>query len=380
MNAYNHETSPLNTPTAEAAKILVIRFMAVGDVVLSSVLCNSLKKTFPKAQVDYLVHDNSASLFENHPYIDNVIGLSKDERKNPFKYWRKIREITAQGYDLVVDAQSTNKSEFISLFARKRAICIGRVKKGRGFFYTNKVNPKAGGGNKLAERLRLLEPLIAMGFDVKHDEQFVINTPMALKNELRASMEAAGVNFNRPVFLMSVTAKERDMRWSMDKMQAWAQYAIDAYNAQLVLFSGSSEEQAEVEAFYQAMGEHPDVYPRINSDSLPKLTALMSHCDLFFGNEGGPRHLAQACGLPSAVLFSPWAKKTEWLVSDSALHQGVEWDDVADIAKSEIAAINEILEVGSEQYWELYRSLKPEHAIEILDAVAEAAGIPLRKA
>ena len=137
MNAYNHQTSPLNTPTAETAKILVIRFMALGDVVLSSVLCNSLKKTFPKAQVDYLVHEVSAGLFENHPYIDNVISLSKEERKNPFKYWRKIRQITSAEYDLVVDAQSTNKSEFIAMLARKRAICIGRAKKGRGFFYTN---------------------------------------------------------------------------------------------------------------------------------------------------------------------------------------------------------------------------------------------------
>jgi len=174
MNAYNHETSPLNTPTAETAKILVIRFTAIGDVVLSSVLCNSLKKTFPKAQVDYLVHEASASLFNHHPYIDNVISLTEGERKNPFKYWRKIRQITSQGYDLVVDAQSTNKSDFISLFARKRAICIGYAKKRRGFFYTNKVNAKAGNVNKVAERLRLLEPLIAMGFEVKRDEKFII--------------------------------------------------------------------------------------------------------------------------------------------------------------------------------------------------------------
>ena len=102
--------------------------MAIEDVVLSSVLCNSLKKTFPKAQVDYLVHEDSAGLFHNHPYIDNVISLNRGERKNPFKYWRKIRQITAAGYDLVVDAQSTPQSELISMLARKRAICIGHVK------------------------------------------------------------------------------------------------------------------------------------------------------------------------------------------------------------------------------------------------------------
>lgn len=357
---------------------MVVRFAAIGDIVLSSVLCNSLKKTFPKAQIDYLVDDVSAGLFESHPYIDNVIGLNKEESRNPFKYLRRIRQITSAGYDLVVDAQSANKSQLIALFARKRAICIGRVEKGRGFFYTNKVDAKAGSDNKIAERMRLLEPLDAMGFDVKRDDQFVVNTTVALKNEARANMLAAGVNLNRPVFLMSVTAKDTNMRWGMAKMQAWAQYAMDAYNAQLVLFSGSPDERTEVESFYTAMGEHPDIYAQINSDSLPKLTALMSHCDLFFGNEGGPRHLAQACGLPSAVVISPRAKKPEWLTSDSALHQGVEWDDVSTLSGAEQLAVNQALKIDSEQYWQLYRSIKPEHAIEVLDSVAEAAGIPLR--
>lgn len=375
MNAYNHETSPLNSPTAETAKILVVRFMAIGDVVLSSVLCNSLKKTFPKAQVDFLVHEASSYLFEKHPYIDNVISLSTEERKNPFKYWRKIRQVTAEGYDLVIDAQSTNKSEFISLFARKRAICIGRVKKGRGFFYTNKVDAKTVVGNKVKERLRLLDPLVSMGFDVKRDERFVINTPMALKNELRAGMEASGIDFNRPVFLMSVTAKELDKRWSFEKMQGWAQYAIDAYKAQIVLFWGSKEEKDDVETFYDGMGQHPDIHPYINTDSLPKLAAVMSHCDLFFGNEGGPRHIAQACGLPSASVFSPSAKKREWLVSDSELHQAIEWDDVTEFAQEDVNVINNSLKRGGEQYTQLYLTINLEHAITLLDAVALSAGI-----
>lgn len=380
MNAYNHQTSPLNTDGADTAKILVIRFMAIGDVVLSSVLCNSLKKTFPKAQVDFLMHEVSASLFENHPYIDNVIALTKAERKNPFKYWRKIRQLTAEGYDLVVDAQSTNKSEFISMFARKRAICIGRVKKGRGRFYTNTVDAKLGGGNKVQERLRLLEPLTAMGFDVQHDEDFLINTPIALKNEMQVSMQSAGVSFERPIFLMSITAKERTKRWSMERMQAWAQYCIDAYHAQIVLFWGDAEEKSEVDTFYDNMGQHPDIYAHINSDSLPKLSALMSHCDLFLGNEGGPRHIAQATGLPSAVIFSPQSKKAEWLASNSPMHQGVEWDDVSELPAAEIDDINQHLSIGSEQYWQLYDTLKIEHAIEALDNVAMAAGVKVYEA
>ena len=33
-------------------KILIIRFKQIGDAVLSSVICNTLKKSFPEAQRD----------------------------------------------------------------------------------------------------------------------------------------------------------------------------------------------------------------------------------------------------------------------------------------------------------------------------------------
>lgn len=36
-------------------KILVVRFKQIGDAILSSVICNTLKRTFPEAEVDYVV-------------------------------------------------------------------------------------------------------------------------------------------------------------------------------------------------------------------------------------------------------------------------------------------------------------------------------------
>ena len=57
----------------EINKIIVLRFRRVGDAVISTVLCSSLKKTFPKARIDYVLNENIAPLFENHPDIDKII-------------------------------------------------------------------------------------------------------------------------------------------------------------------------------------------------------------------------------------------------------------------------------------------------------------------
>ena len=128
MYSINQDAHALVVSGVQKAKILVIRYQNVGDVMLSSVVCNTLKRTFPKARVDFLICDTDAELFVNHPYIDRVIALEPAQVKNPIQYWRTIRRITTETYDLVVDLQSSMKSELVSALARKHAICIGQKK------------------------------------------------------------------------------------------------------------------------------------------------------------------------------------------------------------------------------------------------------------
>ena len=109
--------------------ILVIRFQRIGDAILSLPICNSLKLTFPNATVDYVLYEEAAHLFYDHPYIDNVITIKNDERKNIFKYLKKVREITKKRYDIIIDIMSTPKSELFSLFSLKTPLRIGRYKK-----------------------------------------------------------------------------------------------------------------------------------------------------------------------------------------------------------------------------------------------------------
>ncbi len=54
--------------------------------------------------------------------------------------------------------------------------------------------------------------------------------------------------------------------------------------------------------------------------SIRELAMVISNCDFFFGNEGGPRHLAQSLDIPSFAIFSPSASKKEWRLF-SSIHQ-----------------------------------------------------------
>ena len=54
-------------------KILVIQQKMIGDVLVSTIICNNLRKAYPDAQIDYLVYESTIPVLEGNPNIDNVL-------------------------------------------------------------------------------------------------------------------------------------------------------------------------------------------------------------------------------------------------------------------------------------------------------------------
>lgn len=102
----------------EIKHILVIRFRRVGDSVLATALCRSLRQSFPQAQIDYVLNENIASLYENHPDIDRVITFSDRENHHLPTYIRKVRHtMKATSYDIIIDMRTTVRTLLFSLFS-----------------------------------------------------------------------------------------------------------------------------------------------------------------------------------------------------------------------------------------------------------------------
>ena len=62
-------------------KILIIRFRRIGDSVLATALCRSLKESFPQAEIHFIINENISPLYLNHPDIDKVITFSDKENQ-----------------------------------------------------------------------------------------------------------------------------------------------------------------------------------------------------------------------------------------------------------------------------------------------------------
>lgn len=330
-------------------KILVVRFKQIGDSILASPICNSLKKSFPESQIDYVVYEHITPLFEKHKYIDNVISITKEEQKNIFKYIKKVKKITKNKYDIIIDIMSTPKSELFTLFSLKSKYRIGRFKKWRGYSYTHKIKEPKDAIDKVDKFLKMLKPL-EKDYNIIYDSSYSITITEEEKNYLRNKMINAGVNFSKPIFICAINSRVERKVYPIDKMIAVIENVINNFNSQIIFFYSPNEKDFALKV-HEKLNNSPYIFTNIETKSIRELAMLISNCDMFFGNEGGPRHLAQSLDIPSFSIFCKHSSKKEWLSNSNEFHQGVEPADFS----ADVDSLTDL---------EAYNLIKPEYVFE----------------
>lgn len=312
----------------DVKNVLVIRFRRVGDAVLSTVICSSLRRTFPDARIDYVLNEHIAMLYGHHPDIDRVITFSEKENHHLPEYLRKVRSIMRETrYDVIIDTRSTVKTLFFSLFSLHTPFRIGSRKSYNVLLQNYRVdNHRDETKDMVQQNLMLLKPLENIT-EVKYISDFSLYITEKEKSSFRSYMEQQGVDFSHPVILATVSARLEHKIWDKEKMKVVLRKIIDKYDAQLV-FNFSGDEEIFVKNLHREMGFDKHIFTSIVAKSLRELCALTSNCNYFFGNEGGPRHIAQAFSIPSYAIFPPGILKSIWLPSSDSRYQGISPDDI----------------------------------------------------
>ena len=118
-------------------KILVIQTAFIGDVVLATSLIENLHQQFPEVKIDILVRKGNESLFQAHPFLNQV--LVWDKKNNKYQNWVgllfKIRSIQ---YDVVLNAQRFAATGAWTAFSKAK-IKIGFDKNPFSFLFTHAV-------------------------------------------------------------------------------------------------------------------------------------------------------------------------------------------------------------------------------------------------
>ena len=118
-------------------KILVIQTAFIGDVVLATALIENLHQQWPEVKMDILVRKGNESLFESHPFLNQM--LVWDKKNNKYHHWVGLLfKIRSNQYDVVINAQRfAATGAWTALSGAK--IKIGFDKNPFSFLFTNSV-------------------------------------------------------------------------------------------------------------------------------------------------------------------------------------------------------------------------------------------------
>ncbi|MNS96591.1 ADP-heptose--LPS heptosyltransferase 2 [compost metagenome] len=159
-----------------------------------------------------------------------------------------------------------------------------------------------GNSTLVDDRFSLLKPL---GL-AREDRNYYLWLSEEEKRQGRETLLAAGVDLSRPLIAMGVNSLGHYKRWPIDCFAEVARWLIEEHDAQILVYCGPGEEEynrglkpllpPEVQA---------SVFDQIKTRSVRELVGLFAHCQLFVGNDTGPRHIAQALDMPLLTIVAP---------------------------------------------------------------------------
>lgn len=230
-------------------RILIIRFRQIGDSILAIALCSTLKKSFPDAEIHFVLNKNIAPLYEGHPDIDKVITFDKNENKPFTAYIKKVWQVMHQNkYDIIIDMRSTIRTLFFSLFSLRTPFRIGRIKGYTRFLlnYRTDTYSKDLTTDMVQRNLLLAAPLEKIR-PIQYTKEFKLYLTDREKEDFRYYMEKEGIDFAHPVLLIGVTTKLIHKKWNTEFMIATLKRILEEHKDIQMIFNyapGYEEEDA----------------------------------------------------------------------------------------------------------------------------------------
>ena len=307
-SSITHHPSPIT--------ILVVRFRQLGDAVLTTVLLNTLRETFPEARIDYVLDERIAPLFEHHPSIDNIITFSREERHRTLHYLKKVWRIMHNTrYDIIIDKRSTLNTTPFALFSLHTPIRVALEKPYTRWIYNYRVST-VGFRPMVDHILDHLKPLEKIK-PITYTRSISLGITRQEKDSFRDYLQQQGLDFQRPIALIGVTAKLAEKTWPKEQMTEVIRRMIEKYpQLQLIFNYAPGKEEENARDIYQQLGCPSAVFIDVKAKSSRELAAMCDSITFYFGNEGGARHIVHAMGKPSLVVCSPHANPKVWIPVD----------------------------------------------------------------
>jgi heptosyltransferase-2 len=272
----------------EPRSILVVRYSALGDVVLATSVLEPLRRRFPAARIEWVTAPPYAPLLDGLPDVARVHLLARDGEHRASEVAGRLRG----RFDLAIDLQNKVRSGVVARAAAPRRITFRRRTALQAALSLLGQDPPI---VRAAQPALYAEALAPLG--VGGPGPLQVN----LSPQARALAADALQGVAAPAVAIAPGARWGTKRWPAERFAAVAD-ALAAEGCRIVLCGGPSDREAFA-AFRAAV--HAPVAADLSFLPVDALAAALARVQLLVACDSGPVHLATAVGTPVLALFGP---------------------------------------------------------------------------
>ena len=297
----------------------------IGDVLVSTVICEAIKTAFPSAEVHYMIHPNTVAVVDNNPFIDRIVVFDPQIYGGLFGLFKFGKALKKENYDVILDAYAKLESLIPTLLsaAPKR---IGFKKWYSGLFYTKSIERKDGILNTaIIHRLLLAKEVTKTEIHPMFPQIYLSNR----EREVAAEKISENIESGKKLIMISVLGSNQSKSLPSIQMAETLDF-IASQTVATLLFNFMPSQLEEATNIYNLC--KPETQEAIKLDfytkSLREFLAILSQCQALIGNEGGAVNMAKALSVPTFTIFSPWINKESWnMLTEQNNHEAVHLAD-----------------------------------------------------
>ena len=327
---------------------VVIKPLALGDVLRTTPFLDALRRAHPDARIVYAVGSYASTALANNPHIDATLDMAQlgtPRRYDAQAYLGFAQALRRGQFDVAV---VLDRSPLMALLPYLAGIPfrVGLHNKGRGFAHTTRV-PVGDDEHEVDAYLRVAT---AMGIATSDVRCHFHPAPGDIAAADRLHQEF-GTTAARPLVIMAPGgglnpgAVDVSKRWSAAGFARVADALVEREGATVVLVGLPSDASSNA-AVHSAMRE--SAIDLSGQTGFGQLAALIARSDLFIGNDSTAAQLAACVGTPSVTVFTttepwvygPYAPHAVWVYQGSPATGLLDSPDIADVERAAFNALH----------------------------------------
>ena len=273
-------------------KILVIRFSSLGDVVLITPLFQKIKNLYPSSHLSFLTDVKYVPLFYENPYIDDIIGYEV-EKENLHYFFKFLKNVKRQKFDIVIDCHRIIRSILISFFSNaRRKIGVRKFSIKRRIMVLN---------HRKRQISHIVDRYLNTVGKINKDKEYRPNIFFTSAEKERINKFRLKIKTKIVGFVPGASKKTKI--WEISKYRKLAQELIKKGSAYLIFFGGYGETSIVKEI---TEGLSQGLYLDLSGKTtFRELSGYIKACDVLFTTDSGPMHIAVAVKTPVVAIFGP---------------------------------------------------------------------------